>query len=113
MRVAPEGGTFITSVDAPGAPPAAFRLLPNFPNPFNPSTRIRFEVPRSIHARLGIFDVQGRLVQWLVDGPVGAGLHEVSWHGRDKSGVALASGVYFYRLEAGQHSASGRMVLLK
>ena len=113
MRVAPEGGTFITSVDAPGAPPAAFRLLPNFPNPFNPSTRIRFEVPRSIHARLGVFDVQGRLVQWLVDGPVGAGLHEVSWHGRDKSGVALASGVYFYRLEAGQHSASGRMVLLK
>jgi len=79
--------------------PTEFALSQNAPNPFNPQTTIRFELPEAAHARLAIYTTAGQLVRTLVDGEVAAGPHEVAWDGRDASGREASSGVYVYRLE--------------
>lgn len=81
------------------------RLLDNRPNPFNPRTTIAFDLPKQESVSLRIFDVSGRLVRVLVDGDVTpGGRHESRWNGRDDDGRRVASGTYFYRLEAGEYS---------
>lgn len=95
--------------DGPG-----FALAQNTPNPFNPTTTIRYRVPADAErATLRIYDVAGRLVTTLVDGPVEPGERAAVWDGTDDGGERVASGVYLYRLEAGGREAAGRMVLLK
>ena len=96
-----------------GAPRAAARLLGAAPNPFNPHTTIRFELPRPARARLVVFDVRGGLVRVLVDGPQTAGHHEITWDGLDGSGRSVATGTYFYRLEADGISAARKLTLLR
>ena len=93
--------------------PLALELHPNFPNPFNPSTRISFTLPEPGPVRLEIFDINGRLVRTLIDGHVGKGLREANWNGRDNSGRAVASGLYFYRLTAGKEKITRKAVLIK
>lgn len=88
-------------------------LAQNHPNPFNPRTEIRFSLEQAGSARLRVFDAGGRVVKVLADGPLPAGQHQVVWDGTDARGNAVASGVYFYRLETDEHSVSKRMVLLK
>ena len=83
-------------------------LQGNYPNPFNPETTIRFELPEAVHVRLVVYDVMGREVARLVDGAMPAGQHRARW---DASG--LPSGVYLYRLTAGDFSQTKRMTLLK
>lgn len=96
------------------APPAQFALYQNLPNPFNPTTKIMFEVPTSGgHVKLSVFDVSGRLLRVLKDEHYGAGRYEAEWNGRDTRGNALPSGVYFYRLESEDFSATKKMVLVK
>jgi gingipain R len=89
------------------------RLLGNHPNPFNPDTRIAFELPYPMRTRLAVFDIRGRLVQTLIDGTREAGRQEVSWNGRDHNGGTVASGVYLYRLETEIGAFTGRMTLSK
>jgi len=85
-----------------------------YPNPFNPQTTIAFEIPRQELVALRVFDMAGRLVKELITAePHTPGRHEVVWNGRDDSGRQVASGTYFYRLEAGQYSETKRMVLIK
>lgn len=96
-----------------GAPRASVRLLGAAPNPFNPHTIIRFELPRAARARLAIFDVRGGLVRVLVDGPQAAGHHEITWDGLDAGGRGAATGTYFYRLEADGVSAAKKLTLLR
>ncbi|MBN2172307.1 MAG: right-handed parallel beta-helix repeat-containing protein [Candidatus Krumholzibacteriota bacterium] len=93
--------------------PAAYRLAGNYPNPFNPKTSIRFDLPETQSVRLTIFDASGRRVATLVDATLPAGYHHADWNGRDDAGRSLASGVYFYRLEAGPLRETRRMLLLK
>ena len=93
--------------------PSTFALDPNYPNPFNPSTTIRYTVTSQGHVRLRVFDVIGREVTSLVDEVESAGSYVVSWHGTDDAGRSLASGVYFYTLESLGHQITRRMVLLK
>jgi plastocyanin len=88
--------------------PASFRLGQNFPNPFNPSTTIRFELPRASWVTLKVYNALGEEVAALVDGVKPAGQHEVKFEGS-----ALPSGVYFYRLQAGTFVATKRLVVLK
>jgi flagellar hook assembly protein FlgD len=83
------------------------------PNPFNPQTRIRFEVSRPSDVRLEVFAADGRLVRRLVAGQQTAGTHEVVWDGRDGRGRAVASGVYLARLVAGGVASTERLVLLR
>jgi hypothetical protein len=87
-------------------------LHQNTPNPFNPGTRIEFELNLPGHARLSIYDVRGRLVSELVDAEMTAGPHSILWNG--KSGTnPVASGVYYYELETGGHRYTRRMVLAR
>jgi len=88
--------------------PQAFRLKQNFPNPFNPSTRIGFQLPASAHARLAVYDMVGREVVVLVDEVRAPGVYEVEFEAE-----GLSSGVYFYRLTAGEHVQTQRAVLMK
>jgi hypothetical protein len=80
--------------------PEQFMLEQNFPNPFNPETTIRFSLDQSARVRLTVFDVTGRVARPLIDGDMAAGMHQVTWDGRDARGTAVASGTYLYRLEA-------------
>jgi aminopeptidase N len=94
------------------APKMSF-LAQNFPNPFNPSTKISFWLKEPGHVSLKIYDVSGRLVRVLVKDHLQAGRHERIWDGTDESGAAVASGVYFCRLAAGPLTQIRKMVLLK
>lgn len=92
----------------------SFGLAQNSPNPFSSSaTRIRYAVPQASSVKLHVFDVQGRLVRTLVSGPVEAGAHTVTWNGRNDQEREVSAGVYFYRLEAGEKSATRKMILLR
>jgi hypothetical protein len=101
------------SPDAAGEVPASFALKGNFPNPFNPKTTIRFALAANEHVHLSVYDLGGRLVKTLVDEPMTADNHEVVWDGKDNSGARVASGVYFYKLVAGDFNATEKMVMLK
>jgi hypothetical protein len=80
---------------------ARARLLPNAPNPFNPSTTLAYEVPSASRVRIDVFDASGARVRTLVDAARAAGRHTVEWDGRDHAGLAVSSGVYFARLIVG------------
>ncbi len=97
----------------PAAPGMTTALRGNFPNPFNPATAIRFDLAAGGPVTLRIFDAGGRLVRTLIDGPRQAGTQSAVWDGRNDSAAPVASGVYFYRLEAPGFDASERMVLTK
>ncbi len=88
--------------------PEEFIVLGNYPNPFNPTTTFEYALPERDHVVLNIFDLQGRLVNTLVDGLQDAGIHRVVF-----DAAHLASGIYLYRLSAGHQTISGKMVLLK
>jgi hypothetical protein len=94
-------------------PVAPAELFQNNPNPFNPGTRIRWYLPSASRVRIVIFDVTGRPVRLLVDEKFEAGISSAAWDGTRDSGEAAASGVYFYRIEAGSFSESRKMVLLR
>lgn len=93
--------------------PTAYKLYQNHPNPFNPDTKIQFDLPGETHVQLEIFNVLGRRVTVLADRPMSPGTHVVTWDGRSESGDRVASGIYFYRIKAGSFVESRRMVLLK
>jgi hypothetical protein len=94
--------------------PARTALHQNVPNPFNPVTTIRFDLARTGHVSLRIYDVAGRAVRTLVNDTMKAAAdHEVVWDGRDDAGTQVSSGVYFYRLEAGTVSDVRKMVLMR
>jgi len=98
--------------DAPDTP-VNYRLAQNFPNPFNPKTSIRFDLPEAQAVRLAVYDTSGRQVALLVDEIKQAGYHTVEWNGTDDRGSSMASGIYFYRIEAGPLKQTTRMMLLK
>jgi hypothetical protein len=98
---------------ADGLTPARFALHANAPNPFGPLTTIRFDLPRPSPVRLAVFDIAGRKVRTLVDETLPAGSRSVIWDGRDGTGNPAASGIYFYRFEAGSYSETKKMTLLK
>lgn len=83
------------------------------PNPFNPGTTLHYMVPWGGYVRLVVYDLAGRRVRTLVDGPVATGAGAVDWDGRDQTGRAVGSGVYFYRLQAGDVVQTRRMTLVR
>ena len=93
--------------------PTATRLLAAWPNPFNPATRVAFDLARPGRARLSIHDAAGRLVRVLADEDLPAGRHERAWDGRDGTGRPLASGLYLCRLVTPGHASAQRLLLLK
>ncbi len=97
----------------PVGTPLPNALYANTPNPFNPTTAIRFDLAEGGPVKLGVYDVSGRLVRELVDATLPAGRHDASWDGYDRNGVAVASGVYFYRLAAPGFQRTRKMTLIK
>ena len=93
--------------------PRKFALDPNYPNPFNSSTTIRYRIEEPGRVRLEIFDVQGKKVKTLADGHAGLGVYQVEWDGADASGKPVATGVYLVRLQKGTVSLFHKMLLLK
>jgi hypothetical protein len=102
-------GLFVTGVNPGGDQvPRQFSLYQSYPNPFNPSTQIRYDVPSRSHVLIRVFDMLGRQVAALVDEEKGAGQYTVVWDARD-----AATGMYWYRMEAGTFSSVQKMLLLK
>lgn len=110
QRVDANGFLVLTGAAAPRVPA---ELRQNYPNPFNPVTTIVFELSVSGNVSLRIYDTAGRLVRELVNERRSAGRHEEAWDGRDSSGRVVASGIYFYRLDAGSFARTRKMVLLR
>ncbi len=102
----------ITGGETP-PPPEASYLAQNYPNPFNPMTRVEFGLGTPARVSLRIYDPAGRLVRALVEEHRTAGRYTEIWDGCDASGRAVASGVYFYRLETGAYSETKKMVLAR
>lgn len=88
--------------------PTTFSLAQNYPNPFNPTTTLEFKLPQATRVVLAVYDVSGKLVATLVDGYREAGVHKLTF-----DGSALTSGIYIYRITAGDFNASGKMILMK
>ena len=104
----------VANEDQPGENvPGAFRLHANYPNPFNPSTNVKFELPRPGRTKLSIYDVRGRLVKVLMDEDMPAAVHTVTWDGSNSRGQRVASGTYYLRLTSGDHKAVHKMMLIK
>ena len=93
--------------------PREFALDPNYPNPFNSSTTIRYRIEEPGRVRLEVFDVQGQKVKTLADGYAGPGVYQVEWDGTDASGKSVATGVYLVRLQKGTALLVHKMLLLK
>jgi hypothetical protein len=108
------GSGVLTAAEVAPVSPRRTALRQNVPNPFNPSTRIPFAISQAGRVTLAVYDVRGRRVATLVDRDLPAGEHRVDWQGKDDAGHDIASGVYFYRLDApGAAHAARKMVLMK
>ena len=93
--------------------PARFSLRQNYPNPFNPVTNISFDLPNDGKVSLSVYNMLGQKVATLVNDYRRAGSHTVIWNGRSELGHTVSTGVYLYRIEAGDFSTTKKMVLLK
>jgi hypothetical protein len=93
--------------------PKSFSLEQSYPNPFNPTTQIRYGLPQSSPVRITVHNMLGQEVAVLVDGVQEAGFHEVRWNGRNAVGSPVGSGVFFYRIQSGTFTDIKKMVLLK
>ncbi len=106
----PEGAT---AAPEHASATGGLHLLANHPNPFNPSTEIRFVLPEPARVELAIFGVSGRWLRTLAAGELGAGEHAATWDGRDDAGAALPAGVYLCRLEAAGMASARKLLLLE
>ena len=87
--------------------------LSNYPNPFNPETTISYQLPEDSEVELIIYNIKGQLVKTLVNELLPAGEHSAIWNGRDTNDKRVGSGIYFYKLEAGDYHKVKKMILLK
>jgi len=109
-----QGGTITLESRTPaGNIPTEFGLSQNVPNPFNPSTIVEYALPMDAQVNLSIYNVLGQHVKTLVDDMQRAGRQTVTWDGTDNGGNSVASGVYFYKIRAGDFSSTKKMLLLK
>ena len=105
-------GTVVEAVDGAGTPDS-YALGAAYPNPFNPETTIEFNVPSDGFVKIEVFNTAGQLVVSLVDEELSAGSYRTTWDAVDLSGKQVSSGVYFYRMQAGDFAATHSMTLLK
>jgi hypothetical protein len=112
-----EGQSFpplvISEVKKPISLPSEYSLCQNYPNPFNPETQISYDLPVAGHVTLVVYNIRGQKVRILVDKQEAAGHKSVIWNSRDEAGDKVASGIYFYRFEAGNFTETKKMLLLQ
>ena len=102
----------IEEVEAPFVPNAT-ALMQNFPNPFNPSTTLSFDVAQAGNVTIQVYDVSGRLVVTLLNAHKEIGRHRVEWNGKNASGSLVPSGIYFYRMRAAGFEVTKKMILVR
>jgi hypothetical protein len=93
--------------------PTVFALRQNYPNPFNPTTVIQYALPKSSFVRIEVYNILGQRVRALVEEEQEPGYKMIRWDGKDDGGVEVSSGVYFYKIEAGDFTECRKMTLLK
>jgi flagellar hook assembly protein FlgD len=93
--------------------PVSHNLFQNYPNPFNPSTIISYSIPNVSFVSLKIYDILGREVITLVNSEQNIGIHNVQWNGNNNFGNKVSSGIYLYKIEAGDFIMTKKMLLLK
>ena len=93
-------------------PLTKFKLYENFPEPFNPVTSIRFDLPQNCHVALRIYNERGALVATLLDEEREMGMYTVQWRGLNEQGRPVSSGAYLYKIEAGEFSDAKKMILI-
>ncbi len=108
-----DGQSWMKEISFTISPPKEFHLYDNFPNPFNPTTKIAFELPMTSKVKLVIYDALGREVRTLTDDEYPAGYIELTWDGRNEIGTAVSSGVYFYRISTPKWNSVKKMVMLR
>ena len=106
-----DGRELATTINAK-VTPTTFALHSAYPNPFNPNTNLSFTLPTAVSYSLNVYNVAGQLVR-SYEGMGDVGLNVIIWDGKDNAGDEVASGIYFYKLIAGQHQATRKMVILK
>ena len=111
--VLPQAATETAVAEAEGVVPAEFALAQNFPNPFNASTTIAFQLAFASQVELAIYNISGQRVRTLISGSLPAGHHRLQWDGRNNRGESVASGAYLYQLSAGDFVATRQLMLLK
>jgi hypothetical protein len=112
----PGGGGDITlpvEIDNTESLPMQFTIEPAFPNPFNPSTTIRYGIPYSVEVSISIYDLKGRLVKTLFNGEQMGGWYEITWNGSLGDGKTAPAGLYFYRITAGNEVRISKITLVK
>jgi len=113
-EISNEYSILITGLDGlSGAIPKVFALDQNFPNPFNPTTRINYQLPIAGNVVVEVYNLRGEIVTTLVDENMQAGFHSVEWNGLTSSGNQISSGVYLYRIQAGDFNKVRKMIMLK
>jgi len=95
------------------AQPFSYKLYPNFPNPFNPETRIRFEIGNKEHVKLIVYDILGRQVKTLINSTYDAGHYVINWDGTNNYGRPVSTGLYIYRIKAGNFIEYNKMMLIR
>ncbi len=93
--------------------PTRFKVYENFPNPFNPTTTIRFDLPAAAPVTVRIYGLNGALIRTLLQRTLAAGSHQLQWDGKNESGRTVTSGIYFFAVKAGAHQSIHKMILLK
>lgn len=96
-----------------GEVPANYALQDNYPNPFNPTTNISYDLPRQTYVSLGIYNILGRRIATLVNETQASGRHVIQWNGNDDFGNEVSNGAYFYRIQTPEFSAVKKMVFMK
>jgi hypothetical protein len=94
-------------------PVEVFKLYPNYPNPFNPSTTIRYQLPEFSRVSIQIYNMLGQSVRTLISGEQIAGTHELQWDGRNNSGIESPSGVYLLKIQAGRYASNQKLLLMR
>lgn len=90
-----------------------FTLYQNYPNPFNPNTTITFDLPVSAHIVLKVYNILGQEVRGLIDSKLNPGKHEIVWDGRNDNAQIVATGIYFYKIQAGQYKSTKKMIYVR
>ncbi|MFC1734082.1 FlgD immunoglobulin-like domain containing protein, partial [candidate division KSB1 bacterium] len=103
----------ITDVETQSSIASEYALFQNYPNPFNPETTIRFELPRLFDVSIRVYDILGREVKTLMSQRIPAGQHSVTWDGTNNFRHRVSSGMYIYKLQAGEYSAVKKMLFIK
>ena len=101
------------AIDESGLTPFEFALHQNYPNPFNPETNIQFDVAENSDVNVSIFNIMGQKVATLVNGNMDAGIYHIKWNGLSDKGIALPSGMYFYKMKSSEYQSVKKLVLVK